>query len=193
MRVNPAHTSPLRDYPTSELGVTLVPHHLGAVLRRWNVARSPFAVNTREAPAYLSAGELIIVLAGADQTGGAFGLMESVMAKGDEPPPHVHHREDESFFVLEGDLTVRVGDDVFSASPGAFVFCPRDVPHLLTLHSEQVRALTLVTPGGLEAFFVELGEPAPSRALPAELPELDIERVVPLAGHYGAEVLTDWP
>ena len=146
-------------------------------------ARLPFAVNVRDAPAYVSVGELITILAGAEQTGGDFGFMESVLAKGAEPPPHVHHREDESFFVLEGDLTVRCGDDTFSARPGSFVFCPRDVPHLLTLHSEQVRALTLVTPGGLESFFVELGEPVPgSRSLPAELPEPDPERVVTLAG-----------
>jgi len=47
---------------------------------------------------------------------------------------------------------------------------------------------------GLESFFVEIGEPAPGRrTLPADLPELDPERVVTLAGHYGAEVLTDWP
>jgi quercetin dioxygenase-like cupin family protein len=166
-----------------------------ALVRRYVVvARSPFAVNVRDAPAYVSVGELIIVLASAEQTAGAFGLMESVFARGAEPPPHVHHREDESFFVLEGDLTVRVGDDTFSAAPGSFVFCPRDVPHLLTLQSEQARALTLVTPGGLESFFVELGEPAPGRrALPAELPEPDLERVVTLAQHYGAEVLTDWP
>jgi quercetin dioxygenase-like cupin family protein len=77
--------------------------------------------------------------------------MEGVLAKGAEPPPHVHHREDESFFVLEGSLVVRVGDEVFSASPGSFVFCPGDVPHLLTLESEQVRMLTLVTPAGLES------------------------------------------
>jgi quercetin dioxygenase-like cupin family protein len=158
------------------------------------VARSPFAVNVGDASGYVSVGELITVLAGAEQTGGAFGLMESVFARGAEPPPHVHHREDESFFVLEGDLTVRVGDDIFSAAPGSFVFCPRDVPHLLTLHSEQVRALTLVTPGGLESFFVELGEPASGRrTLPADLPEPDLERVVTLAGNYGAEVLTNWP
>jgi quercetin dioxygenase-like cupin family protein len=157
--------------------------------------RSPFAVNVRDASAYVSVGELITILAAAEQTGGAFGLMESVLARGAEPPPHVHHREDESFFVLEGDLTVRVGDDTFNAAAGSFVFCPRDVPHLLTLHSEQVRALTLVTPGGLESFFVELGEPVPPgrRTLPADLPEPDPERVVTLAGHYGAEVLTNWP
>jgi quercetin dioxygenase-like cupin family protein len=119
--------------------------------------------------------------------------MEGVLAKGAEPPPHVHHREDESFFVLEGSLIVRVGDEIFSASPGSFVFCPRDVPHLLTLESEQVRMLTLVTPGGLESFFVELGEPAEGGTLPDNPPEPDVERVVTLAGHYGAEVLTNWP
>jgi quercetin dioxygenase-like cupin family protein len=158
------------------------------------VARSPFAVNVRDASAYVSVGELVTILATAEQTAGTFALMESVFARGAEPPPHVHHREDESFFVLEGDLSVRVGDDTFSAGPGSFVFCPRDVPHLLTLHSEQARTLTLLTPGGLESFFVELGEPAPGvRTLPDELPEPDLERVVTLAGHYGAEVLTNWP
>jgi quercetin dioxygenase-like cupin family protein len=157
------------------------------------MARSPFIANVREAPAYVSVGELVTLLATAEQTGGLFGLMEGVLAKGAEPPPHVHHREDESFFVLEGSLTVRVGDEIFSATPGSFVFCPRDVPHLLTLESEQVRMLTLVTPGGLESFFVELGEPAVGGTLPENPPEPDVERVVTLAGHYGAEVLTNWP
>src|SRR3712207_5897295 len=157
------------------------------------MTRSAFAVNTREAPAYVSAGELFLMLSGADQAGGAFGLMEGVIRKDAEPPPHVHHREDESFFVLDGSLRLRVGDDRFSATPGSFVFCPRDVQHLITLETDEVRLLTLVTPDGLESFFVELGEPAPDRRLPPELPELDVERVVTLAGHYGAEVLTDWP
>jgi len=157
------------------------------------VVSSPFAVNLRDAAAVVSVGELVTPLASAEQTGGLFGLMEGVLIKGGEPPPHVHHREDESFFVLEGSLTVRVGKEIFSATPGSFVFCPRDIPHLLTLESEQVRTLVLLTPGGLESFFVELGEPAPGRRFPTNPPEPDIERVVTLAGHYGAEVLTDWP
>jgi quercetin dioxygenase-like cupin family protein len=157
------------------------------------VPRPPFAINVTDAPAYVSVGELITVLAGAEQTGGSFGLMESVLAKGAEPPPHVHHREDESFFVLDGALTVRVGDESFSARPGSFVFCPRDVPHLLTLESAEVRTLTLVTPGGLESFFIDIGEPAPTRTLTTTLDEPDLERVATLAAHYGAEVLTDWP
>jgi len=126
------------------------------------VVSSPFAVNLRDAAAVVSVGELVTPLASAEQTGGLFGLMEGVLIKGGEPPPHVHHREDESFFVLEGSLTVRVGKEIFSATPGSFVFCPRDIPHLLTLESKQVRTLVLLTPGGLESFFVELGEPVPS-------------------------------
>jgi quercetin dioxygenase-like cupin family protein len=157
------------------------------------VPRSPFAIHLTDAPAYVSVGELITVLAGAEQTGGSFGLMESVLAQGAEPPPHVHHREDESFFVMDGALTVRVGDESFSARPGSFIFCPRDVPHLLTLESAEVRTLTLVTPGGLESFFIDIGEPAPTRTLPTTPDEPDLERVATLAGHYGAEVLTDWP
>ena len=110
------------------------------------MTRLPFAVNVRDAPAYWSLGELLTVVATAEQTGGAFSLMEELLPRGAEPPPHVHRREDEAFFVLEGALTVRVGDQVFPAEAGSFVFCPRDVPHLLTVESEQVRMLTLVTP-----------------------------------------------
>lgn len=157
------------------------------------MGNSPFAINLRDAVSYVSAGELVTVLAAAEQTGGSFGLMEGVIAQGAEPPPHVHHREDESFFVLEGEVVVRVGDDSFVATPGSFVFCPRDVPHLLTVRTDHVRSLTWVTPGGLESFFVELGEPAPGRRLPAEQAPPDLERVVTLAAHYGAEILADWP
>jgi quercetin dioxygenase-like cupin family protein len=157
------------------------------------VPRAPFAATVPSAPAFWSLGELLTVLASAEQTGGAFSLMEERLPRGAEPPPHVHHREDESFFVLEGSMTVRVGDDVFRATPGSFVFCPRDVPHLLTVESDEVRMLTLCTPGGVEQLFIELGTPAGARTLPPDGDEPDLERVVTLAAHYGAEVLADWP
>jgi quercetin dioxygenase-like cupin family protein len=154
---------------------------------------SPFVTHRDDAPAYWSLGELLTLHATAEQTGGAFSLMEERLPKGAEPPPHVHRREDESFLVLEGALTVRVGDATFDARPGSFVFCPRDVPHLLTVESDEVRMLTLCTPGGVERLFVELGEPATARTLPPAGDEPDVERVVALAAHYGAEVLPDWP
>ena len=96
-----------------------------------------------------------------------FGVsMEERLPRGAEPPPHVHRREDEAFFVLEGSLTVRLGDEIQPATPGSFVYCPRDVPDLLTVESDEVRVLTLCTPGGVERLFVELGEPAGARTLP---------------------------
>ncbi|MFP5371762.1 MAG: cupin domain-containing protein [Actinomycetes bacterium] len=67
-----------------------------------------FAVNVADAPAYWSLGELLTIVATAEQTGGAFSLMEERLPRGAEPPPHVHSREDEAFFLLEGALTVRV-------------------------------------------------------------------------------------
>ena len=152
-----------------------------------------FAVNVADAPAYWSLGELLTLVATAEQTGGAFSLMEERLPRGAEPPPHVHSREDEAFFLLDGSLTVRVGDRVFAATPGSFVFCPRGVPHLLRVESDEVRMLTLCTPGGVERLFVELGEPARARTLPPDGEEPDIERVLTLAAHYGAEVLADWP
>ena len=154
----------------------------------------PFAVNLSDAPSYWSLGELLTMVATAEQTGGLFSLMHEQLPRGAEPPPHVHRREDEAFFVLDGALTVRVGDRTFSASPGSFVFCPRNVPHLLTVESDEVRMLTLCTPGGVERLFVELGEPASTRTLPPDDgAEPDVERIVTLAAHYGAEVLETWP
>ncbi|WP_448613359.1 hypothetical protein [Modestobacter sp. URMC 112] len=90
-------------------------------------------------------------------------------------------------------MTVRVGEETFGVGAGAFVFCPLGIPHLLTVETDEVRMLTLCSPGGVEALFVELGEPAPARTLPVDAAEPDVDRVVTLAAHHGAEVLTDWP
>jgi quercetin dioxygenase-like cupin family protein len=153
----------------------------------------PFAVRLDQAPAYWCLGELLTIIATAEQTGGAFSLMEVWLPKGAEPPPHVHRREHEAFVVWDGTLAVRVGEETFTAEAGTFVFCPLGIPHALTVESNEVRMLTLSSPGGIEALFVELGEPAPTRTLPVEAAEPDLDRVVTLAAHYGAEVLTDWP
>src|SRR5215468_8983884 len=74
------------------------------------------------------------IKATASSTGGAFGLVESLIAPGFSPPLHVHHREDESFWVLEGELSMRCGDRTFRACAGSFVFLPRDVPHTTASH-----------------------------------------------------------
>ena len=122
-------------------------------------------------------------------TGGAFGLVESLIAPGFSPPLHVHHREDESFWVLEGELTMRCGDRSFRAGPGSFVFLPRDVPHTFVVEGDvPARMLTLLTPGGGEGVFIEGGRPAEGEGLPPAGPP-DIEKLKRVSERFGAEIV----
>ena len=111
-------------------------------------------------------GWLMTFLAGAEDTDGQFALMEAVGGRGNVPPPHIHHREDEIFYVLEGEIVVSVGDQTIPGTPGTMIFLPRDVRHSFTIQSEQSRMLILLTPAGFEAWFREFSVPAPTMALP---------------------------
>jgi mannose-6-phosphate isomerase-like protein (cupin superfamily) len=72
------------------------------------------------------------------------------------PPRHTHTREDESVYVLSGTLDVECGENRFEAGPGSFVFLPRDLPHTFRAIDGVVNGLLIVTPGGLEEYFMEL-------------------------------------
>ena len=129
------------------------------------------------------------VKATAESTGGAFGLLESLIAPGFSPPLHIHRREDESFYVLEGDLTMKCGERTFRAGPGSFVFLPRDVPHTFVVEGDQpARMLTLLTPGGGEGLFIEGGRAADGDGMPPPAPP-DIEKLQRVSGQYGAEIV----
>ena len=129
------------------------------------------------------------VKATAASTGGAFGLLESVIAPGFSPPLHVHHREDEAFYVLEGELTMRCGERTFRALPGSFVFLPRDVPHTFLVEGDRpARMLTLLTPGGGEGVFIDGGRPAESEGLPPVTPP-DIPALKRVSAIYGADIV----
>src|SRR5690349_22625657 len=129
------------------------------------------------------------IKATAESTGGAFGLVESWIAPGFSPPLHVHHREDEAFWVLEGEVSMRCGDRTFRAAAGSFVFLPRDVPHTFVVEGDQpARMLTLLTPGGGEGVFIDGGRPAEHAGLPpATPPDIAALKAVSLA--YGAEIV----
>jgi mannose-6-phosphate isomerase-like protein (cupin superfamily) len=131
----------------------------------------------------------ITIKATAASTGGAYGLFESWIAPGFSPPLHVHHREDEAFWVLEGTLTMRCGEQTFLAEPGAFVFLPRDIPHTFVVEGDTpARMLTLLTPGGGEQLFVEGGRPAENEGLPPEGP-IDIPALQRVNAKFGAEIV----
>jgi len=129
------------------------------------------------------------VKATAQTTGGAFGLVESWVAPGFSPPLHVHHREDEAFYVLEGEVSMRCGDRTFRAAAGAFVFLPRDVPHTFVVEGDTpARMLTLLTPGGGEGVFIDGGRRPDDDGLPPATPP-DIEALRRVSDHYGAEIV----
>jgi quercetin dioxygenase-like cupin family protein len=87
-------------------------------------------------------------------TGGAMTLIESDTAGG--APRHVHSREDECFYVLDGTITVECGDDAWELERGGFAFLPRGVPHAWDVVGERARVLIVTAPAGLEEFLREL-------------------------------------
>ena len=134
-------------------------------------------------------GSLMTFLATGEETHGQFALIEAVARRGNVPPPHIHHREDEIFYVLEGEIVVSVGDRTIKGTPGTMVFLPRDVPNSFTIESEQGRMLILLTPAGLERWFKEFSVPAPAMTLPpADEPAYgEVQRMLEAAPRYGIE------
>jgi mannose-6-phosphate isomerase-like protein (cupin superfamily) len=132
---------------------------------------------------------LMTVKATAETTGGAYGLVESWIRAGSSPPLHVHHREDEAFWVIAGQLRFRCGEEEIDAGPGSFVFLPRDVPHTFVVEGEEnAHVLTLVSPGGGEGFFVDGGRTPEAPGLPPAGPP-DVEKLKRVAPLYGSEIL----
>src|SRR5215831_19696152 len=134
-------------------------------------------------------GSLMTFLATGEETHGQFALIKAVARRGNVPPPHVHHWEDEIFCVLEGEIVVSVGDRTIKGTAGTMVFLPRDVPHSFTIESEQGRMLILLTPAGLEGWFKEFSVPATAMTLPpADEPEYrELHRMLEAAPRYGIE------
>jgi mannose-6-phosphate isomerase-like protein (cupin superfamily) len=130
---------------------------------------------------------LMVVKAGGDQTRNAFTLIEFGAPTGFGPPLHIHHREDEAFYVLDGSMTVVCGDDRWEAGAGSFVMLPRGVPHAYVVTSERpCRGLQLTSPAQFEQFVAERGRPAQALTLPEPTPP-DIAALAATAERYGHE------
>ncbi len=134
-------------------------------------------------------GWLMTFLATTEDTQGRFTLIEGVGRKENVPPPHIQHREDETFYVLEGEMTVTVGGQKINGTPGTVIFAPRDVVHSFEINSEQLRMAVLLTPAGLEGYFKECSVPAPAMTLPppAEVPYSEIQKLMDVGTKYGLE------
>ena len=133
-------------------------------------------------------GEPTMLKVTGQDTGGLYTVAEIITTPEGLVPLHVHHREDEAFFVLDGEVTFSVGDDVFDAGPGGFAFGPRDVPHRYTVRSASARMLMVFSPAGFEGFIRETSEPSDSLET-VTLEDIDFDLIVAAAERHGAEVL----
>jgi quercetin dioxygenase-like cupin family protein len=117
-------------------------------------------------------------------TGGVVSAVESHDVPGGGPPPHIHHREDETFQVLEGDYEWNVGGETFVAGKGTTIFAPRGIPHTCRyLGQKPGRLMCVITPAGFEGFFEEIGAMTPQQ-------QQEIPLVMAAAKRFGLEILT---
>jgi quercetin dioxygenase-like cupin family protein len=116
-------------------------------------------------------------------TGGVLSVVESHDLPGGGPPPHIHHREDETFQVLEGEYEFTCGGKTFTAQKGTTLFAPRGIPHHYRYAGKTPgRLMCVITPAGFEGFFEEIGVLSPQQ-------QQDIPRVIEIGKKYGLEIL----
>ena len=135
-------------------------------------------------------GDVYAFKALGQDTNGAFALVELTVSPQAGPPPHIHHREDEFYYVLEGEVEVLDGERrTFTASAGSYVYIPKYTLHAFkNVREETARMLVGFTPAGLEGFFFAAGEPAKEGEKPPPLEAAEIERIERFAPEYGLEI-----
>ena len=129
------------------------------------------------------------VKAGSAETGNSFALLEMNDPRGTATPMHVHHHEDETFYVLEGEIIAFVGDERITLSAGDFAFAPRGIPHATLVTSERARVLVTTSPGGLEELFVSLGSAVSGSEPPAEAVSPPMDELVRRFAAYGVDMV----
>ena len=136
-------------------------------------------------------GELVTCKTRSEQTGGAYALFEVTMQPGGGVLPHVQHREDESFYVLEGEYEFLVEGRTIRTGAGSLIYLPKGTLHAHKNVGEGVgRLLITQTPGGLyEHFFEEVGKAVDGEAGPLVFEEQqDMRRIVQVAAEHGIEI-----
>jgi quercetin dioxygenase-like cupin family protein len=131
----------------------------------------------------------MVVKARAGETGGKFSQVYCDEPRGSATPLHLHREDDETFFVLDGEVTVLVGDGRIDLGPGDYAFAPRGVQHAYIVTSERARMLVTISPGGLEELFVELGVPVAGDNQPPEQVLPPMPELIQRFGAYGCEIL----
>ena len=135
-------------------------------------------------------GDTMTLKATGERTNGSLVLLENLTAPGGGPPPHVHTREDEFWFVLDGTFEIRIGDEVHELGPGGFAFAPRGTVHnFRNAGDHPARILVGFTPAGMEGFFRESGRPATDDGAAPPLDDDEITRTIAAAESYGVRAV----
>lgn len=129
-------------------------------------ALEPVAVAGGDGEARWWFGGLAVVKATARDTGGQMTILEITEPPDEQAPLHVHHTEDEGFWILDGSATFEVGDQTIEARAGDYLFGPRHIPHRYKTGPDGCRMLFIFTPGGFEELLRATSRPAESRTLP---------------------------
>lgn len=135
-------------------------------------------------------GDVYRFLATGDDTQGKYAMWEALVPPGGGPPPHIHSREEESFYVLEGEITFSVNGQTIVASAGTFANMPIGSLHSFRNESDRpARLLISVAPAGLEQMFFASGVPLTEGATTAPPPtQQEIEKLLEIAPNYGIEI-----
>jgi quercetin dioxygenase-like cupin family protein len=135
-------------------------------------------------------GDVYRFLATGDDTNGKYAMWEAIVPPGGGPPPHVHSREEESFYILEGEITFTIDGKRVVATVGMFANMPVGTPHSFKNESARpARMLISVAPAGLEGMFFEVGQPVAQGATTTPPPtKAEIEKLLAIAPRYGIEI-----
>jgi quercetin dioxygenase-like cupin family protein len=141
--------------------------------------------------AFWGPGDHYTFLVTGEESGGAYFAMEALVPTGGGPPPHIHSREDETFYVLEGKLEFVLGEETIVAGPGDFVSVPRGTVHCFrNTGAETARLVLTFTPAGIEQWFEEILDRAPNDVTVDDVPD-NVEEVaaryVATASTYGIQ------
>lgn len=136
-------------------------------------------------------GDVYRFLVTAQETGGTYAQFEATVPPGGGPPLHIHSREEEGFFVIEGEVTFQINDETIVAGPGMFANVPRGVKHGFRNESDTpARMLITLAPAGLEEMFFAVGHPLEEGSTIPVPPTLeDIQKLIEIAPNYGIEIL----
>jgi len=134
-------------------------------------------------------GDIYRFLATGEETDGRYALLEATVTPGGGPPPHVHSREQEGFYILEGEIAFQIGDERTVASAGMFANMPVGCPHSFKNEtSKPARMLVSVAPAGLEKMFFEIGQVVAPGTTSAPLPSrAELDKLLMVAPRYGVE------